>query len=484
MIHQRRQPDPRDHRPRASVVVGLLLAGLVLHPGRIAASAPTSASAPPPVLPPPVLPPVSTSDPDSPVPPNSTPPQAAPKTDSAPEAPPGRQHLVRPGQDLESLLEQAGPGDELILWPGRYRGVSVRGIAGRRDAPIVIRGLRADDPPVIEGGAWGLRLIGVSHLRFQDIVIRKSRIDGIEIGPGEDGTRSHSIRLERIRVEDTGERPGRHGIALASVDDVMLRDVSVAGWTGSGIEIVGSRDVTVDGAHLEGRDRGELLGIRLRAGTRRTTIMNSRLVEPGLGAIALGGRSRDQEFPPDETADRDGRRWEVVAPVIEDVTILGSEIALTFLGAKQASVTHVTIVDPRRAAMRIARPRDDVAFGTMDAASISRCLIAWRTLEDPTVIEFGPGATDDGMWLEENLWWRATDPFPADTDFPGHESFPQLAGTDPVLGEDLRPRAAAAADFGARTGPAPAPTVATPVAGGDPAPATATVRVIGAPGGS
>lgn len=480
MNHQLRQHDRRDHRPGAWVVVGLLLVGLMMHPG-ITPSTATAASA----QAPPPIPPVRTEEPTAQDPTTPTPADTVPDAVSDADTPPGRQHLVRPGQDLETLLEQAGPGDELILWPGRYRGVSVRGLAGRRDAPIIVRGLREDDPPVIEGGAWGLRLLGVSHVRFQDIVIRKSRIDGIEIGPGEDGTRSHSVRLDRIRVEDTGERPGRHGIALISVDDVTLRDISVAGWTGSGIEIVGSRDVTVDGANLEGRDRGELLGIRLRAGTRRTTIINTRLVEPGLGAIALGGRSRDAEFPPDETADRDGRRWEVIAPVIEDVTIIGSEIALTFLGAKQAAVTHVTIIDARRAAMRIARPRDDLAFGTIDAGSVSRCLIAWRTAEDPTIVEFGPGATDDGLWLEENLWWRAINPFPADTDFPGQESFPQLSGTDPALGEDLRPRAAAAVDFGARTTPDLVPaTTSPPIAARESTGSAATAALITAPGGA
>lgn len=464
MIHQLRRLDRREHRPRALVAMLIRSASLLLMFATLFGT-PRSFGHSPAAMPPPP-PPVRSGPvagtPRAEVPPPVASPDAladtaAPAATAASPASPGRQHLVKPGQSLETVLERAEPGDEVILWPGRYSGVTLRGIAGRQDAPITVRGLRAEEPPVIDGGAWGLRLMGASHLRFRDLVVARSRIDGIEIGPDMDGTPSHDIVLEHIRIEEIGERPGRHGIALLGVADVMLRDLSIAGWTGSAIEVVGSRDVTIDRVLITGTGRGEMLGIRLRAGTSRTTVRESRLIEPGLGAIALGGRSQDADFPPDHSADADGRRWEVRGPVIEDVTIVGSDIAFTFLGVTQASIMHATVVDPRRSVLRVARPRDDAGFEALDAASMSRCLLLWREGVEPRLVEFGPGSDDSGLWLEENLWWREAGSFPADTDFPGQESFPQLVDVDPAVGEDLRPGSAAARDFGDRTTRLPGP---------------------------
>ncbi len=423
-----------------------------------------------PAPPPPIAP---ATAPPPPATPERVPPPAAPDRgtaqgdEPAAEAPPvtarssgesgGLQHLVQPGQDLGEIIARAAPGDEVIVWPGTYVGATVRGLVGRPDAPIVVKGLRPDEPPVIDGGAWGLRLLGARHVHVQDLVVRGSRIDGIEVAPGEDGTASRDVRFERVRVEDVGHRAGRHGFSIVRAVDVELRDVRVAGWTGSGIEIVGSHGVVVDGAELRGRDRGELLGIRLRAGSRGAIVRGVRLVEPGLGAIALGGRSRDADFPADDEPDRDGRRWEVVAPTIEDVLVVGGEIGLAFLGATRASINHLTIIDARRAAVRFARPRDDEAFGTVDASGLSRSLFAWRTEAAPVLVEVAPGATDEGLWLEENLWWREAAPLPADAAFPGQASFPQLVDVDPVLAADLSPRAAAARGFGARPENLPSP---------------------------
>ena len=366
------------------------------------------------------------------------------------EPPSGRQHLVRDPSQLARLLEQALAGDEFILWPGEYPSITLRDLAGRRDAPITIRGLRQESPPRIVGGSWGIRLLGVSHVKLHDLEVIAPRIDGIEIAPGDDGRRSSDVELRNIQITDVGDRPGRHGVLVRGADSIVLDRVTVKGWTGAGIEVVGTRGIELTGVRLEGAGRGEMLGLRLRAGTRDAVVSLSRIRDPGVGGIVLGGRSQDAEFPPDHRADRDGVRWEVESVDLQDITIVGGDVTLTFLGVTRLTATHLTAITPARAAIRIGRPRDGMLFGHLDTAMLSRCLFVWMGDAEPVPVEFGPGGDDAGLWLEENLWWRSSSPLSPETRFPGEAAGPQRIDVDPRLGPDLRPRNPEAEGFGHR----------------------------------
>ncbi len=367
-----------------------------------------------------------------------------------PEPPAGLQHLVRDPSQLPRLLEQAVAGDEFILWPGEYPNITLRGVVGRRDAPITIRGLRRESPPRIVGGSWGIRLLGVSHVKLHDIEVVGPRVDGIEIAPEDDGRRSSNVELRNIQIKDVGDRPGRHGVLVREADEIVLDRVSVVGWTGAGIEVVGVRGIDITGARLEGTGRGEMLGLRLRAGTRDAAVSLSRIRAPGVGGIVLGGRSQDTEFPPDHRADRDGVRWEVESVDLQDITIVGGDVTLTCLGVTRLTASHLTAIDPSRAAIRIGRPRDGRLFGHLDTALMSRCIFAWQGDTEPVPVEFGPGGDDAGLWLEENLWWWSSAPLDPETRFPGEQARRQRTDVDPRLGPDLRPRNPAAEAFGHR----------------------------------
>lgn len=362
----------------------------------------------------------------------------------------GHQHLVREPATLPRLLEAAMPGDEFILWPGEYPNIVLRHAVGRADAPITIRGLRPESPPRIIGGSWGIRLHGVEHVKLRDLEIIGPRIEGVEIAPADDGRPSTNVELRNIQITDVGDRPGRHGVLVRQAEDIALDRVSVEGWTGAAIEVVGTRGIRIEGARIRGIGRGEMIGVRLRAGTRDATITFGRIQSPGVGGLVLGGRSQDEEFPPDHRADRDGRRWEVESVEVHDLTVAGADVAMTFLGVTRLTATHVTAIDPARAAIRIGRPRDGELFGHLDTAIMSRCLFVWLGDAEPVPVEFGPGGDDTGLWLEENLWWSDAAPLTTEQRFPGVVARPQRLDVNPRLGPDLRPRNPEAEGFGHR----------------------------------
>lgn len=363
---------------------------------------------------------------------------------------PGRQHLVKPGQPLEPIIERANPGDEIILWAGTYRGISLRGVRGLPGRPIVIRGLDRNDPPVIEGGAWGIRMLGAQHIELSDLIIRRPRIDGIEIAPSE-GSREPvgPIDIVRVTIEDVGERAGRHGIRIVHGNRVRLREVTVRGWTGSGIELVGCHDAIIERGVLEGRNRGEMIGIRLRGGTADAIVRRTVMLNPGRGGVVLGGRTRESEYRGMERYASDDVRWEVAGPTLDQVSVIGSEVGLTLLGVVDGSFSRLSIIDPTRSFLRLGRPLEDGSVPAVTNAAIDASLFHAAAGTDPALGEIASGATAEGLSLSNNLWWRVDDPWAPETDFPGFDSLPQRTDIDPDLDETGMPQAPDASGYGA-----------------------------------
>jgi hypothetical protein len=101
---------------------------------------------------------------------------------------------ISPDTDLCAALEALGPGEELVLQPGDYRGGCVVRRGGLPGAPIIIRGADPEKRPRLtaDGRAASLLLI-----RAGDIVIR-----GLDFGPGGDADGVRIIFGNRVTVED------------------------------------------------------------------------------------------------------------------------------------------------------------------------------------------------------------------------------------------------------------------------------------------
>lgn len=368
---------------------------------------------------------------------------------SEPEEAASRQIFVRPGNDIGRALAEAQPGDEVILWPGEFEGVSFEGLRGTPARPITIRGLRPENPPVLTGGAWGLRLIGPRHVRIAHLVIEAPRLDAIEIRPADGEDTCGPLEIRDIVVRDVGARPGCHGLHLRGVHDAVIEDVVVRGWTGAAVELVGCHRVEMLGLDAVGLDRGELIGVRFRHGSREILMRESRIAHAGRGGIVLGGRTSKRDPLPAPTDG--GLRWQVEEPTIQQLLITDVDVAITFLGVARAALDDVTVARASRAFFRVARPDDTDLSGVLESVRIDRSAFVTAdgdAADSVRLVEVAAGAATDGISLGENLWWRPGG-FPADTPLPGTTTFPQLLDVDPRLSPSGTVTAPDAAGLGA-----------------------------------
>ena len=156
---------------------------------------------------------------------------------------------------LRQALAGAPAGRRIVLAPGRYRpGVYARGLRGTADRPIVIEAADANNPPVFEGGPAGLHLSACAHLTLRNLVVRGQSGNGINIDDGGDpAAASHHVTLEGVRVSDVGPKGNRDAIKLSGVDDLVIRNCTIEGWGGEGIDMVGCHRALVEGCTLRGK---------------------------------------------------------------------------------------------------------------------------------------------------------------------------------------------------------------------------------------
>jgi hypothetical protein len=372
------------------------------------------------------------------------------------------QHLVRAGESWDELSGSLGPGDEIILMPGRHRDATLENVHGSAQKPVLIRGATPKDPSRIDAERYGLRLINPRHVIIKDLAIDGATIHGIHLDgaasdeEGRSATRSPApghVSITNVMVTNTGPRGQRHAIHVQNVDDVRIQSCRIEGWAGSGIEVMGSKNVSISRCELVGKsDHMEVSGIRVRGMSERVRIDRCWIAEPGDQGVCIGGGTKAVDLPELPPTSAPGSLHEATNVQVAGCLIVGGESAVAFVNCVRASVRECTIVDPRQAVVSIRTEQEDPRFGPPGDCNFDRNLITWAADGLSRLTHLGPDATLEGVVLLENLWWAPNWAEVAEKlgPFPGLVQLPQRTNIDPRLDETFEPQNEAARTFGAR----------------------------------
>jgi hypothetical protein len=373
------------------------------------------------------------------------------------------QHIVRAGTDWSLLDKRVKPGDEIVLLPGEHRSVTLDNARGTFEKPIVIRSVDPDHLAVIKADLYGIRLRDPQHVEIRDLMITGAKINGVALegsarSAGAAGEQSGEtpghVTIRNVAVLNTGPQGLRYAIDIERMSHVTVQDCRISAWAGSGIEIVGSSDVTVRDTGFSGRENfTQLSGIRVRAGSERVFIDRCTFVDAGDQAVCIGGKSEMNEFRTAPTEDaQTGTLYEAANVQVTRCIIVRGRSAVAFVNCRHARVRNCTIVRPQRAVFSIRDEQDDPRFGGTRQSSIGSNLIVWKPGDIEMITHLAGGADVSGISLEQNLWWspQLAENLEALGPFPGVSQFPQLTDVDPKLDADLQPQEPQAELFGAK----------------------------------
>jgi len=309
--------------------------------------------------------------------------------------------IVRDTEELRAALNQLGPGSQVWIAPGTYRGGHFLSEAqGTARDPIVIRAQFRDQPPVFEGGAseaW--HLSDCCHLVLSDLVVRGYSGNGINVDDaGSFETPATDIRIERVTIEDTGPEGNHDALKMSGVDGFVVKDCRFAGWGGSAIDLVGCHDGVIEACEFKGRAGfTQSSGVQIKGGSARVRVEGCLFEDAGARAVNAGGSTGLDYFrPPNAT-------WEAQDIAIERNVIHGSETPFAVVGAISVQIRDNELFLPGKWVLRILQESRDERFGACQGGSFIDNRVSFDH-HVQTFVNVGPGTRPETFTFQGNVW--------------------------------------------------------------------------------
>lgn len=325
--------------------------------------------------------------------------------------------------ELKSALRSLEPGAILKIAPGNYPGGhSVRGV-GR----LTVEALDPENPPHFQGGNAGWHFSRCEGLTLRHLRVSGQRRNGINLDDGGDlGRPVTGITIENVEIADIGARGNQDGIKGSGLDGLTIRDCTISGWGGQGIDLVGCHRSLITGCRFIGKPGfTATAGIQIKGGSSEVTVENCRFTNAGERPINIGGSTGKSFFRPREA------KHEAARIVVRDNVIEGGLCAVVFAGADGAECTGNTILFPEKWIFRILQETTAEGFVPCRNGVVKGNRIVFRRSQVQTEVNVGGDAAPETFRFENNVWFAE--------DRPG-SSKPRLpaAETDGVYGTDPR----------------------------------------------
>ena len=374
-----------------------------------------------------------------------------------------RQFLVQPGQVWTHLLEDVGPGDEIVFAPGFHLAQKVTALRGTKEKPIILRG-RDAFPGAVGCAAHGWHLERCANLVIENMSFLNPGDAAILVdGGGPAGQAPGDLWSADIVIRNctfTGTRGTgeQDAVRVRACSDVTLDALRMDGWDDSAIELDDARRVIVRGlmaAPTQGLRNAHGVRVRGRSGE---VLVTGAAFNAGIGtAIAVGTPGREA--------------WPAERVRIERCLFDGVGTPLAIANARDLAFARSTINEPTAAAWSI-----DPDAGIVAEVSMDRLLVTWSPgalrAFSPHPDRIPPTATTlgDNLFHSAELpdaWAVLGAPYGV---VQGTTTIDEAPMLDPAT---LRPRNPVAGKFGAFAGlPASAPARAAPAPAAPPATGT------------
>lgn len=330
--------------------------------------------------------------------------------------------VVHNAEELRAALREVKPGTTLKIAPGDYPGGHhVSGVE-----KLTVEALDPKQPPHFKSGVNGWQFS-----RCADLTLRNLRISG-QTGNGlnlDDGSQANQpvtgITLESIEISDIGPKGNHDGIKCSGLDKLTIRNCTVTGWGGQGIDFVGCHDALITGCRFRGKEGFTAsAGIQLKGGTSDVTVEKCHFTNAGERPINVGGSTGLPYFRPQ------GVKHEAARLVVRENVVEGSLCAAAFVGVDGAEFSGNTILFPTKWIFRILQETKEPGFVPCRNVVVKDNKIIFRRSQVQTDVNIGDGTAPETFRFEGNQWFAEDRPPASKPKLPVEETG-GIHGSDP-----------------------------------------------------
>ena len=308
---------------------------------------------------------------------------------------------VSSSQEVKNALQKLRPGSVVSVAPGLYsRGIYLKDVHGLPDAPIVIEGADAGNPPVFTGLGEGLKFSSCSYIKVKNIVYRGFLKNGVNIDDAGRGP-AHHICLENISIMDIGPKGNHDALKMSGVQHFVVRNCSFTAWGGSGIDMVGCQNGLIEKCSFIGKSGFRTASaIQIKGGSRYILVQNSIFRDAGWRIISVGGVTGLKYFRP-EVMDFEAK-WITVA----GNTFVGGESLIAWVTAQESHVHHNLFYLPEKWLGRILQETKNPQFEPSGKGLFENNLIV---VDDRVKVFFnvGKGTRPSSFIFRKNAWFNS-----------------------------------------------------------------------------
>jgi hypothetical protein len=327
--------------------------------------------------------------------------------------------------DIDSLrasLRDLKPGTTLKVAPGDYPGGhSVSGIE-----KLTIEALDPKNPPHFKGGgnAWHFS-------RCNDLTLRNLRVsgqtgNGLNLDDGGDlANPTTGITIEHVEISDIGPKGNHDGIKCSGLDKLTIRDCTITGWGGQGIDFVGCHHSLITGCRFIGKEGFTAsAAVQLKGGTSAVIVEKCHFTNAGERPINVGGSTGLPYFRPQ------GAKYEATRLIVRDNVIEGSLCAAAFVGVDGAEFSGNTILFPTKWIFRILQETREPGFVPCRNVLIKDNKITFRRSQVQIDINSSDFTAPETFRFEKNRWFAEDKPQASKPRLPVEEK-DGIYGVDP-----------------------------------------------------
>lgn len=321
--------------------------------------------------------------------------------------------VVRDTDSLRRALRDLKTGDVLKIAPGEYSGGhSVSGIA-----KLTIEALDRKKPPHFTGGANAWHFSRCDDLTLRNLRISGQSGNGLNLDDGGDlANPITGITIERVEISDIGPKGNHDGIKCSGLDKLTIRECTINGWGGQGIDFVGCHHSLITGCRFIGKvGFTASAGVQLKGGTSDVIVEICHFTNAGERPINLGGSTGLPYFRPQ------GAKHEAARLIVRNNIVEGSPCAAAFVGVDGAEFSGNSIRFPTKWIFRILQETREPGFTPCRNVLIKDNKIVFRRSQVQVDVNIGEGTAPHTFSFENNIWFAEDRPARSEPKLPGEE---------------------------------------------------------------
>jgi hypothetical protein len=304
--------------------------------------------------------------------------------------------VIKDPATLRTTLADLKPHTTLQIAPGDYPGGHhITGIEH-----LTLEALDKNNPPRFIGGNTAFQFSRCPHLTLSHLHITGQSANGLNLDDGGQlDSPTPGITLDHLEVSDIGPTGNHDAIKCSGLKQLTIRDCSITGWGGQGIDFVGCHDSLITNCRFTGKPGFTAsAAIQLKGGTSGIIVEKCRFLNAGERPLNIGGSTGLAYFRPP------GTQHEAASIVVRDNHIEGSLCAAAFVGVDGAEFSDNTILYPTKWIFRILQETREPGFAPCRNVLIKNNRFTFRRSQVQTDINLSDGTAPETFRFESNHW--------------------------------------------------------------------------------